>query len=102
MDDVSGIERLGLLASAIAAREVRVAAAAPGDPAWTDGTTVFIDAAQEPASQVRALAVQASLLAVGSLAPGVLRKLRTNRSAAPRYLAVEGHRALAENEAYLP
>ena len=102
MDDGHGIERLGLLGSAIAAREVRVAATAPDDPAWTDGTTVFIDPAGEPRSQVTALAVQASLLAAGSLAADVVRKLRTSRSATRRYLAIEGHRALALNEAYLP
>ena len=79
-----------------------MAATAPDDPAWTDGTTVFIDAAGEPRSQVTALAVQASLLAAGSLAPDVVRKLRTSRNATRRYLAIEGHRALALNEAYLP
>src|SRR3954462_3352298 len=103
MDDGHGVERLGLLASAIAACEVRVSAtAADDDLAWTDGATVFIDAANEPASQVRALAVQASLLAAGSVAPDVGRRLGTNRNTTRRYLAVEGHRALAQNEANLP
>lgn len=95
------LERLRLLGSAIAGSEVQVAATVAGEPAWTDGTTVYIDATDGPASQVQALALQASLLAAGSLEPSVLRQIRRHRNAA-RYLAVEGHRALALNEPYLP
>jgi hypothetical protein len=97
-----GLERLRLLASAVAGLDVQVAATAPGEPAWTDGTTVYLDALADPSAQVSSLAVQASLIAAGSLAPEVLRQLRRHRHGARRYLAVEGHRALARNEAYLP
>jgi hypothetical protein len=48
------------------------------------------------------LAVQASLVAAGSLAPDVLRHVARRPTVARRYLAVEGHRALAANEELLP
>jgi nitric oxide reductase NorD protein len=37
------VDRLGLLASAIAGRTVEVAEAQPGECPWTDGTVVFVD-----------------------------------------------------------
>ena len=46
--------------------------------------------------------MQASLLAAGSLEPGIVRKLVRRPALARRYLAVEGHRALAANEELLP
>lgn len=96
-----GPERLGLLASALAGRALQVAAAGPGEPAWTDGSTIYLDAALGATEQVEALAVQASLLAAGSLDPGVVRRL-TRRPLARRYLGVEGHRALAAIQHLLP
>ena len=101
-DDARRLDRFGLLASAIARRTVDVAAAAPGDRPWTDGTTVFADAGASAADQVAALAVQASLIASGSLGPGVARRLSGRPALARRYLAVEGHRALAANAYLLP
>jgi hypothetical protein len=93
------VDRLGLLASAIAGRTVEVAEAEQGEPPWTDGAVVFVDGEASARDQVRAVAVQASLLAAGSLGPDVVGRLgRRGR----RYLAVEGHRALAAQEAMLP
>ena len=43
--DDDGPQRLGLLASALAGRTVAVAPGDRGEPAWTDGITVFVDAA---------------------------------------------------------
>ncbi|MBL7521402.1 VWA domain-containing protein [Frankia sp. CNm7] len=100
MDDELG--RLGLLACALSGRALRVAPADPGERAWTDGATVFLEAAASQGRQLEALAVQASLLAAGSLAPGLLRELARRPALAARYLAVEGHRALAANEDLLP
>ncbi|MDT3440864.1 VWA domain-containing protein [Pseudofrankia sp. BMG5.37] len=93
---------LSLLASAISGRTLRVAPAEAGEGAWTDGATVFLDAGAGLGPQVEALAVQASLLAAGSLAPVVLGELARRPALAQRYLAVEGHRALAANEDLLP
>jgi nitric oxide reductase NorD protein len=100
--DDDGPQRLALLASALAGRTVAVAAGTPGEPAWTDGITVFVDAAEPPARQLEAVTVQASLLAGGGLEPGVLRKLGRRAALARKYLAVEGHRALAANDELLP
>jgi len=97
-----GLGRLGLLASAIASRSLQVAPAEPGGPAWTDGRVVFVDADGSPRQQVEALVVQASLLAAGSLDPDVVRRLAWRPELARRYLAVEGHRALAAIEELLP
>lgn len=99
---VPAVDRLRLLASAIGGRSLEVGVAGPGEPAWTDGTTVFVDAGMPPPEQVRAVAVQASLLAAGSLDPAVVRRLGRRPALARRYLAVEGHRALSVNGSLLP
>ena len=96
------LDRLRLLASAFAGRTVEVAATDPGECAWTDGSTLFVDAGASHADQVRMLGVQASLLAAGSLAPDVVRQLSWRPALARRYLAVEAHRALAANDDLLP
>jgi hypothetical protein len=96
------VARLGLLASALSGRALQVAPTARGEPAWTDGTTVFVDAERSAREQLEALAVQASLLAAGSLELGVVRRLARRPALTRRYLAVEGHRALAANERVLP
>src|SRR5262249_13418973 len=94
--------RLSLLASAISSRALEVASSAPGEPAWTDGRVVFVDASISGREQVEAVTVQASLLAAGSLDPDVVRRLTRRPALARRYLAVEGHRALAVIEDLLP
>ena len=98
--DVLG--RFDLLASALSGRELKVAPGEPGELAWTDGSKVFVDADASPRDQLEALAVQASLLAAGSLEPDVVRRLTRRPALARRYLAIEGHRALAANEHLLP
>ena len=70
-----GVGGLGLLASAIAGRVVEVVDGGVGEPAWTDGVVVFVDGTAGGADLVRAVAVQASLLAQGSLGPEIVRGL---------------------------
>ncbi|MGH3676785.1 MAG: nitric oxide reductase activation protein, partial [Mycobacterium sp.] len=101
-EDTDGIGRLGILASAISGCTLEVRPVASGEPAWTDGRTVYVDESHSKRGQLEALAVQASLLAQGSLTPDILRKLTRRPAAARRYLAVEGHRALVANEELLP
>lgn len=101
-DEATGLERLALLASALSGRAVHVAAAEPGEPAWTDGSTVFLNSSLDSRARLQSLAVQASLLAAGSLQADVMRKLARRPSTTKRYLTVEGHRALAENDDLLP
>ncbi len=101
-DDDGRFAGLGMLASALAARPVAVTAAAPGAVPWTDGKTVFVDPSASPRTQLESVAVQASLIAAGSLDPDVLGALVRHRRLAGRYLAVEGHRALLVNRALLP
>ena len=60
--DDDGPQRLGLLASALAGRTVAVASGDRGEPAWTDGITVFVDAGECPLRQLESVTVQASLL----------------------------------------
>lgn len=105
MSDGGGDDRfpgLGLLASALAARPVAVAAADAGTGPWTDGETVFVDPAAPARTQLESVAVQASLIAAGSLDPEVIGALVRHRRLAKRYLAIEGHRALLANHALLP
>jgi hypothetical protein len=101
-DSGDGPQRLRLLASALAGRNVAVAPGVVGEPAWTDSVTVYVDAAASPAQQVESVTVQASLLAGGGLDPDMVRKLVRRPALARRYLAVEGQRALAANDDLLP
>jgi hypothetical protein len=94
--------RLGLLASALSGRALEVAPGEPGAPAWTNGSQVFVDVRIGPRGQIEALAVQAALLAAGSLEPDVARRLARRPALARRYLTLEGHRALAAGESWLP
>ena len=95
------LERFDLLASACRA--------APEGSSWRARRArvdrrreVFVDADASPREQLEALAVQASLLAAGSLEPGVVRRFTRRPALARRYLAIEGHRALAANQHLLP
>ena len=90
------------MASAIAGRTMEVAAAAPGEQSWCDGSTVFLELGMGPLHEIQALAVQASLAACGSLDPDVLSHLVRRPALTRRYLAMEGHRALSANESVLP
>jgi nitric oxide reductase NorD protein len=100
--EVNDLEQFGLLASALSGTTVEAAVAETGEPAWTDGNTIFLDPGGDTGDRLQALAVQASLLAAGSLAPEVTRKLARRPKLAKRYLAFEAHRALAANEDLLP
>ena len=93
---------LGMLASALAARPVAVAAADTGIGPWTDGETVFVDPGAPARTRLESVAVQASLIAAGSLDPEVIGALVRHRRLTKRYLAIEGHRALSANRALLP
>lgn len=91
-----------MLGSAVAGRGLDVAAADEGGRPWTDGATIFVDPRAHHAEQVRMLCVQASLLAAGSLDGDVIGALARRPALTRRYLTVEGHRALAQNDAVLP
>lgn len=98
----NGVERLGLLASAIAGRPMKVRPGAPGEPTWTDGKVVFVDAAESARTQLDSLVVQASLVAAGSLTVDLVRGLGRRDALAKRYLALEGRRALTSVATLLP
>jgi hypothetical protein len=100
--DDDRLQALGMLASALAGRPVAVAPLDPGEPSWTDGQTVFIDPCARARANLESVAVHASLIAADSLAPDVVGTLVRHPRLARRYLAVEGHRALAANADLLP
>src|SRR5271170_5402678 len=91
-----------MFASAFAGRPVAVDGQLPGDPPWTDGQTIFIDTSAPFLANLEAIAVQASMIAAGSLDPDVVRPLARHSRLARRYLAIEGHRALIANADVLP
>ncbi len=99
---MADLSRLELLASAIAGTPLSVAPAEPGQRSWTDGAVVFVDDTLRPVDQLQVVAVQAALVATGSLAPGILGGLDRRGRVAQRYLAVEGHRALHMQGGLLP
>ncbi len=96
------LQTLGMFASALAGRATAVAGLRPGERPWTDGQTIYVDAAAAGRTQLEAVAVQASMIAAGSLDLGVARALVRHPRLARRYLAVEGHRALVATADLLP
>jgi nitric oxide reductase NorD protein len=96
------LQALGMFASALAGRPVAVAPLDPGEPSWTDGQIVFVDPSERPRTNLESVAVHASLIAGDSLAPEVVGALVRHPRTARRYLAVEGHRALAAIGDLLP
>ncbi len=102
--DASGdrLQALGMLASALAGRPLAVAELQPGEPSWTDGQTIYVDPSAGTRAKLEAIAVQASMLAAGSLDPDVVRPLVRHPRLARRFLAIEGHRALVANSELLP
>lgn len=101
-DKGGGLAALALVASAIAGRKMQLAPAAAGNRSWCDGTTIFLELEANPVRQVQMLAVQASLVAGRSLDPSLLAQLARRPALTRRYLAMEVHRALMENERVLP
>jgi nitric oxide reductase NorD protein len=100
--DADRLRGFGMLASALAGRPVAVTAQRPGESAWTDGQSIFIDTALPARSQLAAIAVQASMIAAGSLEADAVLPLARHSRLARRYLAIEGHRALSANADVLP
>ncbi|RDI56105.1 nitric oxide reductase activation protein NorD [Nocardia mexicana] len=100
--DPNGPSRFRLLGTCIAGRAVDTAEAAAGEVAHTDGRVVFVSAGFPVGEQRRELLVQAALLAAGSLDRQWVKALRGRPALARRYLALEGHRALAELAGSLP
>ena len=102
MVDDERLARLSVIASALAGQVVAVAPAEQGSPPWTDGQSIFVDPGAPHRATIEAVAVQASLIAAGSLEAGIVRALNRKDRVAARYLAVEGHRALMANAGVLP
>jgi nitric oxide reductase NorD protein len=92
---------LAMLASVLAGRPLAVQPVEEGHAPWTDGQTVFVDP-RERVAALQAIAVQASLIAAGSIDSEVLRRVPRGTRVVGRYLALEGYRALAENVDLLP
>lgn len=98
----SSLRRLELVASALSGRAVAVMPVEPGEPAWTDGHTIFLDADLDTRGRLETLTVQACLIAAGSLEPDMARALTRRAELVRRYLALEGWRAVGANEDLLP
>jgi len=99
------LHALGMFASSLAGRAVAVAELRSGEPPWTDGQTIYVDVHARTRAKLETLkivAVQASMLAAGSLDADVVRALVRHPRLARRYLALEGHRALVSNSDLLP
>ena len=88
--------RFRLLATYIAGRPVDVAQAPAGEAAHTDGKVIFVSPGRPLAEQRREMLIQGALLGAGSLDRRLVKALRARPSTARRYLALEGHRVLAE------
>ena len=97
-----GSPALELLASALAGRTVTLGTVDAGEPPWTNGAVVHLDPTSPRDRQLAQVAVQASLIAAGSLAPELVGTLAHRPAAARRYLALEGRRALRRNSDLLP
>ncbi len=94
--------RFRLLASHIAGSAVDVTEASAGEAAHTDGKVIFVSAGLPLAEQRREMVLQSVLVGAGSLDRRLVKPLRARPTVARRYLALEGHRALAELAGQLP
>ena len=74
----------------------------PGEAAHTNGQVIFVSAGRSVAEQRREMLVQSALLGAGSLDQRLVKALRARPSVARRYLALEGHRVLAELARQIP
>jgi Mg-chelatase subunit ChlD len=90
------------LATFVACRSVDVEPAPAGEPAFTDCQRIFVSADASDAQQRREVLVQSALLGAGSLDRRLIKGLRTRRSVARRYLALEGNRVLADLAETIP
>jgi hypothetical protein len=102
LNGTAKLQRLEMLGAALAGHPVSVEDAGSGEPAWTDGQTIYVDADITARERLLALAVQSSLIAAGSLTPDIASKLIRRPNIARRYLAIEGARALQSNSTLLP
>ena len=100
--DPGSPDRFRFLATYIAGRSVDVAEAPVGQPAHTSGQFIFVSAGRSVEQQRREMLVQAALLGAGSLDPRLVKGLRARAATARRYLALEGHRVLAELGRQIP
>jgi len=100
--DPNSPQRLRLLATFIAGRSIDVTEAPAGQAAHTNGQVVFVSAGGSAAEQRREMLVQSALLGAGSLDRRLVKPLRSRPVVARRYLALEGHRVLAELARGLP
>ncbi|OBI83140.1 nitric oxide reductase activation protein NorD [Mycobacterium sp. E740] len=89
-------DRFRFLATYIAGKSVDIAEAPAGQPAHTNGQFIFVSAGGSVDGQRREILVQAALLGAGSLDPRLVKRLRARATTARRYLALEGHRVLAD------
>ena len=94
--------RFRLLAAYIAGRPVDVAEAPAGEAAHTDSKVIFVSPGRPLAEQRREMLIQGALLGAGSLDRRLVKALRARPSTARRYLALEGHRVLAELAGRMP
>ncbi|HEY2199810.1 MAG TPA: VWA domain-containing protein [Mycobacterium sp.] len=100
--DPKNPNRFRLLATFVAGSSVDVAEASAGEAAYTDGKVVFVSTDRPLAEQRRETLVQSALLGAGSLDRRLVKALRARPSLARRYLALEGHRVLAELAGRMP
>jgi len=98
--EVRGVQRLVLLAAAIAGRPLELSEDREAF-VWTDGLRLYLPAAGA-GPLLAPLVVQAALLAVGSLDPAVMMKLLGRRQHAARYVTLEARRACESLEGCLP
>jgi Mg-chelatase subunit ChlD len=73
-----------------------------GQAAHTNGQVIFVSAGGSAAEQRREMLIQSALLGAGSLDRRFVKPLRSRPVVARRYLALEGHRVLAELARGLP
>lgn len=91
----SAPDRYRFLASYVAGGPVGVAPTREGEPAHTDGHTIYVSADSTDDGPLREVLIQGALLAAGSLDRKLVGRLRARPSLARRYLALEGQRALS-------
>lgn len=99
---VDAVGRFGMLAQAVSAQPLDVAAA-DDSATYTDGKTIYVDSGSSWADARDAVAVQAALIAGGSITRDILQQLsRQRQPVVARYLSLEVGRLAEELTTVLP
>ena len=92
----------GLLASGVSGCSVEVHHQSMDAPAFTNGSTIYVNSALDHDEILAQVCFQSALIAAGSLSAEIMKPILRKHTLCQRYLCIEGHRAVTAIWEYLP